>query len=281
MNQIVAGLKKELLYSWRSLRFMAIVLVFLGNALFYPLMCGLMSSLGDMEMADMGAMGDLDAMLAMYRGEQGLYMSMVSFVSFAGLGGIIIMILLSQAAGGEQKKRSIIVPQVAGLSPMGYILPKFILYPPLVFIMTVLSAFLTNAACQLFIKVSYPVEVVWVMGILTGVSLMFTVCLYMFLGISLVQPGLSVIYVVVADTVFSMVIAGFFFVNKYTPWNLTDMAVIAITNHSEERDVFSGIGYSNIAVTVMITLFLCVLLMLGALFSIVAKRTDNTADEVY
>jgi ABC-2 type transport system permease protein len=218
---------------------------------------------------------DYDAIFGVFEGESGLTMSYLMSLNMFSTASVIVLILLTGTAGGEQKKRSIIIPQTAGLKPSGYVLPKFIMYPPMVFVMTVLSALLANGACHLIFKMSYSFEAAVLTGSLYGMQGMFTVCLYMFLGISLAQPALSVIYVLVADTVFSIMIVGALQIDKYTPWNLTDLANSIVMNMGTEYNM------TAIVPTIMITLAVCVGLMLLTLFANVAKRMDNTADEVY
>jgi ABC-2 type transport system permease protein len=186
----------------------------------------------------------------------------------------IAMVLLIGAAGVEQKKRSIIMPQTAGLTSAGYVLPKFMLYPPLVFAMTLLSALLSNVANRLVFGIAYSAETVLATGTLYGVSLMFSVCLYLLLGISLVQPGLSIIYVVAGNWLFSFMLNDVFGIDRFTPWSLISMADnIVIMGATPDMQA--------IAVTVAITIVLCAMLMLLTLYAMFAKRMDNTADEVY
>ena len=320
MRQVTASLNKELLFFGRGFRFGGMVITFAGCALLYPLMCLMMIAMEGMmaELAITGLsgvvttvasvvasvsssgfgisseeaalFGGMEEMFKMFSGESGMYMSYISTLGmFVSTAGIVVMVLIMGAAGGEQKKRSIIIPQTAGLTATGYVLPKFMLYPPLVFVLTLLSTLLTNAISQPIFGTSYSFETALATGALYGVFMMFSVCLYIFLGISLTQPGLSVIYVLAGNTIFSLIITMVFQVDRFTPWNLTAIADSLIPL-SEDGGGLSAVyaaaatemvPYSDIATTVVITLVLCVGLMLGTLFAVTAKKMDNTADEVY
>jgi ABC-2 type transport system permease protein len=263
MRQINAGLKKELLFFWRSFRLGGIIIAFIGCALFMPLMWGMMAAMG---------MEDLFNQMGLEQIENGeLFVMYSGSLSMIISASIVMLILMMGTAGAEQKKRSIIIPQTAGLTPSGYVLPKFMFYPMIIFIMTVISAFIANAACHAVLNVSYSFEPVLITGSLVGLYMMFLVCFYLFMGIALVQPGLSILYVLAADMVFSEMLRAFG-INRFTPWSLPLMTDAVLLD-------FSNI--SNIVTTAVITLFICFVFMLLTLFAMVAKRMDNTADEVY
>jgi DMSO/TMAO reductase YedYZ heme-binding membrane subunit len=231
-------------------------------------------------------------MTGVYFYENVLYTAYTGSLAMLVSAVIIVLILLIGTAGREQKKREIIIPQTAGLTPAGYVLPKFILYPPMVFVLTLISAFVSNAACHLAIDSSYCFEVVLITGTLYGLSAVFWVCLYLFFGISLASPGLAVIYVLVTDTVFSLIINEAFGIDRYTPFNLISMADVIVglntpdlnSTHDLSCDAVAmntGAITADIAITAGVTLVLCAGFMLLTLFAVVAKRMDNTFDEVY
>jgi len=281
MTQIMAGLKKEWLFIWRSFRFIGMVVIFLGSALLYPIMSAMMrwmSEAFEVMLEDVHDLNSVEAVedLGVIADMLTLELTYTSSLGMVASGIVIVMIFLMGAAGGEQKKRSIIIPQTAGLTPSGYVLPKFMLYPPMVFVLTLVSAFATNGVCHLVFEQSYSLETVLLTGSLYGILMMFTVCFYLFLGISLARPGLSVLYVFAANTVFNLMLTFAFKVDRFTPWNLTTMADLHVMNLSP--DVVTS---ANMTATVVITLCLCVAFMLLTLFSMVAKRMDNTADEVF
>jgi len=245
---------------------MGMLILFFGNVLFNVAMAGIMISMND-SLAESGIQGteSLSVMAGMFSLDYIYFSALVPIV-------VIVLILLTGAAGGEQKKRSIIIPQIAGLSPVGYVLPKFLLYPPMIFVLTIIAAFAANSGCHAILAESYSFGTVLLTGSLVGVYAVFLVSMYLFLGISLTQPGLSVIYVFVADMFFSSMLIIVFDVDRFTPWNLTGFANDAL---------FGQVDTAGIAVTVAVTLVFSVIFMLLTLFSIVAKRMDNSYDEVY
>ncbi|MCL1831581.1 MAG: hypothetical protein FWG45_01565 [Oscillospiraceae bacterium] len=293
MNQIVTGLKKELLYFWRSYRFLGLLLAFLGSALVGPLTSKMMLAMQPLYdelsgMEGMESMSGMSDMLTMFEGESGLMMSYISSLALFSspfmppLMFVLIALIIGGACGGEQKKRSIIVPQTAGLTPAGYVLPKFMIFPPMFFVLTVLSALIANGACGVLLGHSYPTELVFVTGALTGMSLMFMTCMYMLFGIGLAQPKLAIIYVLLANAVFPFINFAFN-IKKYTPWSMDSEGMTGriIDNFANGKGYYDGIGVGSIVATMGITLALSVVFLLLTYFAIVAKRMDNTADEVY
>jgi ABC-2 type transport system permease protein len=286
MTQITAGLRKEWLFFWRSFRFGGIVIAFIACALLAPLTSAMMLSMsGVYEEMGMGGMAET---IAMYEGESGLFLSfggtigMFSSAFVPPMMFLVVALFIGGMAGGEQKRRSIIIPQTAGLKPLGYVLPKFILFPPLMLVMTVLAMLVCNLACEIIIGRSFPIEVVLMTGTLSGLSLMFLVCMYMFFGISLAQPRLAILYVGAANAVFP-IINMVFDLDRFTPWSLEIMIGSILHNYlySESGNLYEGMSTVGIVATVAITFALCVVFMLLTHFSLVAKQMDNTADEVY
>jgi len=272
-NQIKQGLNKEFMMIWRSFRLGGIILAFIGVSVYYPLNAKLSDELfKNMNMGGEFMGVSMEELTAQFRDPFAMTLS-----SLSALAVIIALILLSASAGGEQKKRSIIMPQTAGLTPAGYVAPKFILYPVLMFLVTLLSAFVTDAVCYLLTHIDRAFGDVLLAGTMTGAYMMFTVCFYMFLGISTVQPGLSVLYVYAANNMIIPLISGIFGVDKFTPWSLD----IMVTNMMSSPGGIKTVGEGNIAVTIAITLLLSAGLAFAALFAVSAKRTDNTIDEVY
>ena len=278
MGQITAGLKKELMFAWRGFRFGGMLLLFLGGALVYPLTSWMMIAMGDMlesetQGLEIPGMEGMDALVGFFNMEM-TYVSSLAMITSAVL---LTLILIMGAGGKEQKQRSIIIPQTAGLTAAGYVLPKFMLYPPMVFVLSVASAFLANGATHLVFKESFSANDVLLTGTLYGLLGVFSVCLYLFLGISLAQPGLSILYVFIANEILGLMVTTAFSIDRYTPWNLAGLAtsVVYSTGASASADERS------MAVTAVITLGLCFAFLLLTLFAMKAKRMDNTADEVY
>jgi hypothetical protein len=264
MRQINAGLRKEWMFFWRNFRFMGLVLLIFGLALFFPLMSGAINAAA----AETEQMG---IYMERIEGEEGLFTLYTMTVSYLFIAAFIIPLIIKGAAGKEQKKREIILPQTAGLTCRGYVLPKFMLYPFVVFALMLGAVFAANGVCHMIVGVSYSAEAVLISGSLISLFAAFSVCFYLFIGISTAQPGLAVVYVLGAHLVFGEVIDGFR-IDRYTPWNLMDMSMssaLALTNRT------------NMLITAGITAGMCLLFMLLTLFAMAAKRMDNTANEVY
>ena len=264
---IKAGLLKEWFYFWRNFRFGGVILLYAGCALMYPLAFALMNAVAP-QMEEFGLVMHDDALM-----EIGLQTSFMMSLGLISGAVIFVLIIIMGAAGKEQTKRSIVMPQTAGLTIAGYVLPKFMLFPPVIFAVSVASMLVTGAACKVVFGVSYSVETTLLTGAIIGTYSMFLVCMYLFFGISFASPGMSVLYVLAADTAFGALITFGLKVDKYTPWNLIEMVNPIISGGKTDAN--------DIIITVAITLTLSVIFMLLTLFVMTAKRLDNTSDVVY
>jgi len=270
--QTKASLHKELLAFLRTKKFLILVCVIIGWSVVSPLMIvglGLMvDSMSDLY-SEFGV--DMSGMTEELTSSASLGVaSQISDIS--GVGVIVFLLVINSFAGGEQKKRSIIIPQSAGLSSFSYITPKFIVYPITIFILSfigtiaagVVSGFVFDENDLVFTNVVNA-------GILLGVSNMFYVCIHLTIGTGTGKPRISSAICIGA----LLLLPGFFVLADanpaFNPFTINTAAAAA---------VFGNVSSSGMFIGIIVALVLMVALYYIALFAQNARKIDNSGNEV-
>lgn len=261
------GVQKEMMFFCRSPRMWGVIAAAFAFALLDPLMMKALESLS-------GSLAEMDPSFAEID-MSGMNMSQAGIVgAMSDLSSTLLLVLMlvtMYAAGGELKKRSMIIPQNAGLTPQLYLLPKFLLYPVfgalLTFLGVVCSYFFSFA---LYSEVNVNIEQVLLAALLTAVFQLFMVTLYFTLGLCTAKAGLSVVIVyggnVLLSTLFMALGA-----DKFHPFTLNTQA----------QDIIMGdpIDNANFWGSIGVTVLLAALCYGLTLFVISAKRIDNRGVE--
>ena len=135
------GFQKEWYHFGRTFRFGGILIALFSVAIANPLMIkAVVAMLGAIGESPTEMMADA-AMPDMGLGD--LVMEYTSGVVFgAALSDLcntallVILLLLMSPFGGEQKKRATLIPSCSGLDNKYYLIPKFVLYPAIIFVTT-------------------------------------------------------------------------------------------------------------------------------------------------
>lgn len=300
MRQIKAGFKKEFMSFSRSFRLFGMALILLGTVLMSPAtmklsielmkvmsdtMDQLTEGMTDEQLEQYNQMNEaqmLEQMFGAFSSFDEIDMSKMSVqMSFSDIGQtgmILVFVLLMAAAGTEQKKRSIMMPRSAGLTPMGYVLPKFVLYPLTVLVLSFLGCMLSNIAAQVCFGGMIDWSLLAFASLTMAVYIMFCAVLYMFIGISTGQPGLSVIYTLIITGLLSMLLPAVN-IDKYNPFALTTISNNIV--YSDKSAWIENIGAANYVLTLLITLAFCAVFFALTWFVVSAKKIDNTGDENY
>lgn len=184
---------------------------------------------------------------------------------------LIFMLVIMYAAGGELKKRSMIIPQNAGLSSKLYVLPKFIIYP-------VFAAVFAFCGIWIGFGVSilvFPGVQVNVLGVLeaafaAAVYDAFIMVLYLTLGLCTAKAGIATVIMYGGSTILSALFSALG-ADKFHPFTLKSQAQIAVMEES-----FDAVNYwGSMGITVLI-MILCYFV---TLFVISARRIDNRGKE--
>ena len=274
--QIKACYKKEYLAFFRTKRLIILVLIVVGWAILGPLMIrGLGVALDTLSPVYDELGMDVSLMTEMFAGSSS--MGVVSAISDIGTVGLISFILLINSfAGGEQKKRSIMIPKTSGLKNTAYLIPKYIIYPLTALCLAIIAAFAAWGISALIFEVNdVTARGILFGGILAGISLMFYVCIHITIGTATGGPGTSAVICIIASMLLPTMFAAFGSELVYNPFTINIMA----TSVAVDNFVISFAIY-EIIVTIAIALVLMAMLYFVALFAQNAKEVDNSGNEI-
>lgn len=290
------GIKKEIMFFTRSFRMwgvmMAAVLLAVASPLMMKLSVFMLSSIEDSDFD----FGDLDPSIS--ENVNNMTMDMPVNVSIspdfnfgamtdeeymaplgiiAAMGDLtstlmlVTMLVTMYSAGGELKKRSMIIPQNAGLTPKLYLLPKFLVYPLTMAVIGFCGAWISYGTNSLvFSDSGIPVKAAAITALAVAVFDAFMTAVYFTLGLCTSKAGLSVVIMyggnVILTTLFSALGA-----DKFHPFTLTSQAQNALMGEKTDAvNLWGSIG---------ITLLIIILCYFVTLFVISAKKIDNRGRE--
>ncbi len=281
------GIKKELMFFTRSFRMWGVIIAAVLFAAASPLLMKLsfemLSSIENMELGGDNDLSTQSINMDMEISGSGIMGDMTDESYMAKLGAIsalgdltstlmlIFMLVTMYSAGGELKKRSMIIPQNAGLSSKLYILPKFIVYPASVALFAFCGIWIGfGISALVFGGIEISISNIAVSALLAAVFDAFMTVLYFTLGLCTSKAGLSVVIMyggnVILTTLFSALGA-----DKFHPFTLTSQAQNAVLEN--------GFDSVNLWGSIGITVLLMVLCYFVTLFVISARRINNRGKE--
>ena len=290
------GLKKEMMYLGRTGKLVGIIVAMLVFALLDGIMLkatgAMMSSMSTTMQQQIGELPDevaeseeanelneitnsMSSMTSLFDNMSASTVLYSTIADISGLGILITLLVIKSACGGEQKKRSIIIPRCAGLTPKMYILPKFILYPAIIFILSVISVLIASVMSQLLFEGSILFENVLVAGVTLGIYLAFVMTVMLTLGICTEKPGISVIIVLVAINIVPSLLSSYR-VDRFNPFALPALVSGAVT---AEGSAFASLDMLNFWVSVGTTVVISVVLYFVTLLALNAKEVRNEGNE--
>ena len=283
------GVKKEIMFFTRSFRVWGVLMAAVLFAAVAPLLIKL--SFIMLESLD-GMMGDDSSYMTAAASVEGMDFSvefggtdfdmsaedqMGKLGAIAALGDLtstlmlIFMLVIMYAAGGELKKRSMIIPQNAGLSSKLYILPKFIIYPVFAAVFAFCGIWIGFGVSTLV----FPGVQVDILGVLeaafaAAVYDAFIMVLYLTLGLCTAKAGIATVIMYGGSTILSALFSALG-ADKFHPFTLVSQAQSAVMEES-----FDAVNYwGSMGITVLI-MILCYFV---TLFVISARRIDNRGKE--
>ena len=292
--QLKYSFKKENALFFRTFKFWGIVLAIFGFAVFNPLSYKLSGMLfkqlnsnqqtmtAAVRVSDvsdsgspvddlLGGMGIGD-MAAMYTNADS--MVSLSLVNFTMYSLLIILLVMMSVAGGEQKKRAMIVPMCSGLKFKNYLIPKFVLYPLWVFALTFLGGLTAGGLCNaLADEGEVGFGLIALGSLLIAVYMSFIVSVYLALGISTSRPGLMAGAVFIGQTILQSMLEGMG-LGDYQPF--TTVTVVG-GMFAPGYDLDGKIP--SILVSVGLSIVIGVLMFVLALGVLNAKKIDNSEEE--
>jgi len=275
-RQTKAGFKKEFLAFFRTNTFLTIALVMIGLAVLTPLLISgmglFMDSMSDLY-EEMGT--DVSGMTEAL-GESTSIGVQSAIETVSGVGLIVMLITLNKFAGGEQKKRSVIIPRSAGLRCFAYIFPKFIIYPLAALVLSIGAAFASwLVSIPLFADNNLYADNVLLAGVLLGVTLMLYVCFHLALGTATGKAGMSSAVCITVSFLLPGILSQVIDGNMYNPFTLEYL--IGPVLRSDPR---MGTILQDVLITIGFALGIMIITFLVALFAQNAKKIDNSGDEI-
>lgn len=167
----------------------------------------------------------MNAAMDMVSNVFGIRLGFVSVLSeISGDCLLVLMLCLMGAAGGEQKKRNVIIPNCSGLTSWGYILPKFIFYPLFTLLASIATSYLGYYVCTLLYGETLPALDVFNFILCNSIYAAFIVVCYFALGLSTGKAGISVLVVYIVKMILPTVLE-FADVNEYNPLSLASSSL--------------------------------------------------------
>lgn len=285
---MINGFRKEMMFFSRGGRLAALTLVLLGLALMSPLMFGAMSG---MMQSLKDALPDDESytqMIELYSAYSASDMIMYNAEQITGIGAIVILFLFKGAAGGEQKKRSVIIPQCAGLTPEKYVIPKFVLYPLVVFAATFVAMIAGAGVSVLMFPGTLKWDMVILSSVCSGVFLAFSTVMQFCIGLCTGRSNAAVVSVILTNMFLPSILA-FFRVDRFNPFALSSIALTSAMNSGESANkLLSAAGTAsastdvsmlNVAVSLGTALVISVILFFLTIFTLHTKEVHNEGDE--
>lgn len=293
------GIKKEWMLLSRKGKLAGIIAVLFIFAISDPLLMkildSMMSVMPDIYASSGASQDNLDAITslgAMFGDMSPAYLASQCVNEIMNTGSIVILLILMSAAGGEQKKRSVIIPRCSGLNPSMYVGPKFILYPFLIFVLSVAAVFLGTGVSMLLFEGSVDFGMITLSAVTAGIYVAFISVLQLTIGLGTGRPGAAVIASIAA----SMLIPGIlsmFRVDRFNPFALPSLAVSAafssggstpsaggtLQSIAESSLSSAGVDMFDLAVSLGVTVVISVILYFTTVFALSSKEIDNEGDE--
>lgn len=281
---IKTGIKKEFMLFSRGFRLIGVIITIIGISLMYPLMYKSMEMMAG-QIADMGQQiggeaqdqvtgavdsinGMMSSLEAMYGGSMAAVGFKTGVSSITSTGFLIISLLLMATAGGEQKKRSVIIPNCAGLTPAGYVMPKFIVYPVMIGLLSFLGGMATGGISNLIYNNELNINDIIFSSLCAAIYMLFMTALYFLIGLSTGRPGISVIIVYGGSTIIPILLQSLD-IDRYNPFTLQSLLMSS----------YNDADMNNFMLSTVVAFILSVICCMLALMIMTLRRVDNTVGE--
>ncbi len=215
MLQLKAGIKKEWLELCKTGRLLGILLIILGLSLFDPIMIRFLALLMEV-FQDAPSMSSLEALSGVFGQQTALASYAADCVS---TGMLVVFLLLMRTAGGEQKRRSVVIPLTLGFDRDAYLYAKFLVYPPLVFISVLLGVCTAYGTTLLLFTHQIGFVDILLPALALGVYFAMQVCLLLGCGCATGKAGIFVAILYLLHTILTTAL-GTLGWNRYNPFAL-------------------------------------------------------------
>ncbi len=286
--KLTSALKKELMYFSRTFRMFGVIFSILIFAFADPIMIKgmgmMMSAMGDMVEEQTGesqevVIGDESMdVFDMFESMDASAMMSMSIGDFTSTAVLIVLLIMMGPSGSEQKKRSIIIPRCAGLTPKMYVTPKFIIYPLTAFLSGFLGMFICAGITLLLFEGTLDLAMLALAAVSVGLYIAFVIILQLTLGICTERPGVAVITVLASVSLIPSLLSSFG-VDKFNPFALPSIAMDAFAANSEFLGNVSDLDPLNVGVSLLVTVILSLILYFTTLFVLTTRQIENEGNE--
>lgn len=287
--QLKYSFKKEKALFVRRYHLLGIVLAVFGFAIADPLICRAMDAMMKManemqlptqtaqisaEPSDITGAAGLDGIMGMFQSAAFSFGYTLSQMRSYSL--LIIMLVTRSAAGGEQRKRTMIVPMCGGLKYKNYLIPKFVIYPLSTLVLTFLGGMTAGGLCNaLFTVDPIGVDIIAFSSLVAAVYCAFIITIYLALGLCTSRPGLMTGAVYLGQMILPSLLEGMG-LTDYQPFMLVSAASSMVMMGKEY-------GLSDKLPSIFTAMGLCVVISVLMYFLawgvLGAKKIDNTAED--
>ncbi len=196
---------------------------------------------------------------------------------------LIFMIVTMSGAGGELKKRSMIIPQNAGLTTKLYVLPKFLVYPLAIAIFSFVGIISAGLVTKLVFSATFELDIVKLLliALIAAVYNAFMITLYFTLGLCTARAGIATIILYGGSAILSILFASFG-ADKFHPFALKNEAQnILMSGESDINNIMASgeADMVNIWGSIGVSLLIMILCYFITVFVISAKKVDNRGGE--
>ena len=284
--KLSSALKKELMYFSRTFRMFGVIFAIMIFAVADPIMIkgvGWMMNTLVETVEDSPAGGEVFteedvSALSVFSDLDASSMMAMSIGDFTSTAVLIVLLIMMGPSGSEQKKRSIIIPRCAGLTPNMYVTPKFIIYPLTGFLSGFLGMFLCAGITSLMFKGAIDMAMLALGAVSVGLYIAFVMILQLTLGICTERPGVSVVTVLASVSLIPTLLSSFR-IDKFNPFALPSIAQNAFITGSELMGEAAALDTLNVTVSLIVTVILSLILYFTTLFVLTARQIENEGNE--
>ncbi|MBE6901161.1 MAG: hypothetical protein E7478_01670 [Ruminococcaceae bacterium] len=272
------GFQKEWYHFGRTFRFGGILIALFSVAIANPLMIkAVVAMLGAIGESPTEMMADA-AMPDMGLGD--LVMEYTSGVVFgAALSDLcntallVILLLLMSPFGGEQKKRATLIPSCSGLDNKYYLIPKFVLYPAIIFVTTFFAGILAGLICNAMFPQPVGFGYMLLGSVLCAIYLTFIVVIYMALGLCTSRPGIMTIVIYFGQGLINSILLALG-LERFNPFTLYSV----FTYQLYDAEFSLGSEAASIIVGIVLSVVIAVMMYFLTLAVLKNKRINNQED---
>lgn len=277
--QIKAGFKKEWLQFSRTFRFWGVIIGTFSFALADPLMLWAMNAmLGSLSGTDMfssiSGSVDIENSMGMLLGNAGsVFGGAMGDLCATSL--LVVMLILMSPCGGEQKKRATIIPSCAGLDTFSYLIPKYVIYPGMVFACGFLSVLVAGGLCNvLFENGRVSAGMVLLAALMCAVYMAFFITVYMSIGLFTSRPGIVTVLMYIGVSLVNIILTSLN-LTKFQPLTLRSLVV----GEMFHEDFVLADNVASIIVAIVLSVVIAVMMFMLTLAVLKSKKINNQEDK--